>query len=527
MTHKVLMIIPNADLRDLVIDLLEEVSSGSSDLEIDKEENLRDALARYRGAEPYSLVVSHIHIRAKRKSTLVEADKLGLVLLQTLAEEKSSVPAILLTPEVDDDQLSLLAKFPHISLALLGGKWAEQIRSIADRVLGDRSTDGQEKGCDSGCPPQKKIQVDLIVYPYSDTWAMIFKGEGDIICDPTPRLLKVNLAKLNDTLIKDGMIDRYRSNYPDWKIFLNDIGEVLVREILDKNPDVLNYYSRLSGQVGGCENFRVRFVTGEEAYPLNLEAILVPGEREKEDFWMLKAPVCRRLNVGDLELYPLFENPNQKEILQEINCLIIEADVHGLDKKLKIGLNPLENISQEAGQLEMKLEKMKEKESIGHIERIPKKGSGEECTKEAVEATLKNGRQWHMVHYAGHSHHTEKDSGYVFFSKNGRPDRVDIQVFAQWLRQARTRFIYLSSCESSKLKFVHELAKKAVPAVIGYRWDIEDDKAAEHANIFYDNLFREQSLEYAFLKTRQQVSQKCPEHIIWAAPVLVMQVVQN
>jgi hypothetical protein len=518
MNLKALMVIPIKEVRDFVIDILETYCKANNvDLEIDKEESLQEALERCRRGSLYHLIVSHIHIFERRNTLLIEAQKCGLTLFKTLAEEKINIPGILLTPEVDEDQLALPNSFPHISLIRIGAQWAKQIEVVAARAF--------EIHAEAGAHPQKKVQIDFSIYPNSDTWTMVFRGEGTI-CNPAPMLLKVNLAKIKQTSKKDDMIDRYRKNYPDWKDFLNDIGEVLVREILDKNPEVLEYYAKLSGEVGGCENFRIRFITDDETYPLNLEAILVPCGEKSDDFWMLKAPVVRRLNVGDAQQYPLFENPRQKELPSKINCLIIKADVHGLVKESQAELKQLLNISKEVEALTTFLEEMKKKEIIYDYDVVPKDDT-EECTKEAVEAVLKNGTQWHLVHYAGHSHYSADEKGDVFFSKDARPDPVDIQYFAQWLRQAKTQFVYLSSCESSKLRFVRELVKKAVPAVIGYRWDIDDDKAAKHAAIFYAHLFKEKSLEYAFLKTRQQVSQDCPEHIIWAAPVLVMQALHN
>ncbi len=526
MKLKVLMVIAKTEVRDFVIDILEECcNTGGIHLEIDKEENLHDALDRCRHGGPYRLIVSHLHIFERRKTVLVEAERFGLVLFRTLAEEGITPPGILLTPEVDDEQLALPITSPHISLVRIGGQWAEQIGVLATRAFKCQAEPEKKLFTNKCVRSQNKVQIDFTTYPNSDTWTMVFKGEGDIICDPTPKLLKVNVGKINKTLTKDCMIDRYRNNYPDWKVFLKDIGEVLVREILHKNPEVMSYYTQLSGEVGGCENFRIRFNTDEDAYPLNLEAILVPCGQEIDDFWMLKAPVCRRLSVGDSKRYPLFEDPDKEETLRNINCLVIKADVHGWEKQSKLELKKLKNISLEADQLTTRLRNLADKHIIGECRIIPEGDAM--CTREAVKEVLKSGKQWHLVHYAGHSHYTADDNGYVFFSSEGRPDAVDIQHFAQWLRQAGTQFVYLSSCESSKLKFVRELVKKAVPAVIGYRWDIDDDKAAEHADIFYDHLFKEQSLEYAFLRTRQQISQKCPEHIIWAAPVLVMQALPN
>ena len=69
-----------------------------------------------------------------------------------------------------------------------------------------------------------------------------------------------------------------------------------------------------------------------------------------------------------------------------------------------------------------------------------------------------------------------------------------------------------------------ELARQKIPAIIGFRWDIIDDQAAEHARIFYKYLFKEKSLEYAFLKTRTDMYNRDDKHRIWAAPILIMQV---
>jgi hypothetical protein len=522
MKHKLLMIIPNTDMRDLILDVLDDhFKAMGIDMVIDKEETFQDAIQRCRQSEPYSLIISHLHIAKHRKAPLVEDEMLGLLLFRELSV--TATAGILLTPIIDNRLLGQIRELPRTSLVCESDGWKEQICEIAEQILSGKAAGAPQPPLSSAgsVKKHKKVRIDIYIDLHKDTWQIVFNGDGGMICDPKPRLLRVDLDKIHKIGMKESWVDESKAKYPMWVEILKDIGEELVRQILENNPEALKYYTELCDEVGGCEYFSLRFITSEEAYPLPLEAILVPEYRQVNDFWMLKAPVTRRVDVGGVKLWPLFENPESEGNAVQINCLIIEADVHGY---VQIGdqdfeLEKLYNVAEEANQLEKRLLDHRTEYRIGCIKRIPDKMTA--CTKENVEAWLTNGEQWHLVHYAGHSFH--QDKGFVFFPDNGTAGAVDIQDFSQWLRMAKTRLIYLSSCQSSKVKFAHEMARRGVPAAIGFRWNIDDRKAAEHADRFYDNLFKERSLENAFLRTRQQVQRIDPKHIIWAAPVLMMQ----
>ena len=356
---------------------------------------------------------------------------------------------------------------------------------------------------------------------------MVAKGTGGVICDPEPHVMNVDIDM---EWVKDHneSVSKLREIHPNWETLLQDIGKRLVKEIIENNPRTLRFYKDLRGKAGGNENFRIRFTMDEEAFFLPVEAIFEPEYQKKDDFWMLKAPICRRVRVqAAQEIWPLFEDDHGRLSNKKINCLIIEADVKGYNSEVNTVLENLENVKQEAEALKGFLEKNKEEFHIGEIQCLP---DGEmECSRENVKKILTSGRRWDLVHYAGHSFLKKPDDknpkglGYVFLHGDRISDAVNIELFAQWLRCAKTRLIFLSSCKSSEVQFVQKLAKIGVASAWGFRWDIQDADAAEHASIFYENLFAERSLEYAFLKTRQEVREKKPEQIIWAAPVLVMQ----
>ena len=129
------------------------------------------------------------------------------------------------------------------------------------------------------------------------------------------------------------------------------------------------------------------------------------------------------------------------------------------------------------------------------------------------------------MHYAGHSYYDcESKKGYVILPDKYHPVAIEIKEFGQWLRMAGTHLIFLSSCHSSSEDFVFEMVNNGVPAIIGFRWDLNDKLAAKYSKKFYKYLFEEKNmLEHAFLKTRQEMHKAHSNDRIWASPMLVMQ----
>ena len=63
-----------------------------------------------------------------------------------------------------------------------------------------------------------------------------------------------------------------------------------------------------------------------------------------------------------------------------------------------------------------------------------------------------------------------------------------------------------------------------VPQVLGFRWDVEDDKAARFAEIFYNNLLHDgNSFAAAYRDACVELHDSNGTNPIWASPVMVMQ----
>jgi hypothetical protein len=246
---------------------------------------------------------------------------------------------------------------------------------------------------------------------------------------------------------------------------------------------------------------------------------------------MLRTPIYRTLSVSPSggtrqSRRPLFEEEGT------FNCLVIEADVAGkviVPGKGEIDLPELGNIDIECAWLEANLKDRKNQDEwgIANVVRINAASvPNNKSFSKHLEDTLAE-RKWHLVHYSGHSVYVPAlegpaGRGFLFLPGSERPiEALDAGLFANWLTD--TQFLFLSSCHSSEEGFVFEMARNYVPAVLGFRWDIRDDLAADFATKFYQNLFGFRSIESAFVAARGNVrSAHGAQEQIWAAPMLVM-----
>jgi hypothetical protein len=242
-----------------------------------------------------------------------------------------------------------------------------------------------------------------------------------------------------------------------------------------------------------------------------LEALL----NESNEYYMLRSPIYRKAQiVGDENTLSSLDNIDWTGR----KCLIIQAATEGSAPGVPTELGKLEHAHVEGRWLESFLRR-----NGVHVERL--NGSRRSSASwENVKKRLKNGG-WDIVHYIGHSFYEPRrgEKGSVLFPGLTGPQAVSCDDFALKLREAGTRLVYMSSCRSSAFAF--ELATKRIESIVAFRWDIEDDKAVEHAKRFYGKLIEDRRpMEFAFLDVRKELHDKYGENLIWASSVLVTQV---
>jgi hypothetical protein len=326
-------------------------------------------------------------------------------------------------------------------------------------------------------------------------------------------------------------VDR-TDNSEKWRKRLKKVGEALMQHIFEKNHDFYIDLVDLIRMVGGLQNTRIRFIVEEKVNAVALESIFGRHEFQRKDYWMLHAPIYRTIRDCPGFQYPLFHEEDIEMAGRPINVLIIEAPTEGIIKLegFEKELCMLENVAKECDFLKDYFRRIQDsgRAKIGIVKRIPENDSRTPLKEQLRKTLEKEDQCWHIVHYAGHSffeHRTQ--SGYVFFPGPGNTiEDVKVDLLSIWLRKANTRFVFLSSCHSSEAGFVFAMARQHIPAIVGFRWDVDDNMAFNYTQTFYQELMegQKQSLEYAFLKARKSIYSRHESNPIWAAPVLVMQI---
>ena len=509
-------------------DLIEEILVNKMpDVRIDRVEDEKRAKAKI-GSRAYQLVIAHQHLARDSKTPIQEGEARGLVLAQWLDADTARIPTILLTFQSDEKVIAATNRLQNCEAVFIGlDRWEDSLIKRVGQGLALQTTEQPREEL-------KRLEVDIYIDPVNNRAEADMRGVN-FACSVPKEFLRIQRSAILKLSMKAAEeADRTdRTGGEKWHKRLQKLGKALMRHIFRENMEFYRKFERLVEKVGGLQNIRIRFIVEEETHAVALEAIFGPHElQSREDYWMLHAPIYRSIRDCPGYRYPLFHQDDRAMKGRDINVLIIESPTEGIVtlNGLEKQLSRLNNVVRECDFLEEYFHRVKDAGNvhIGAIKRVSAEAP-EAPMLEALRKTLgKENPHWHIVHYAGHSYFDlPTKEGFVFFP--GAGDRIDIvkaDKFSAWLRDADTRFIFLSSCHSSEAGFVLAMARTEIPAIVGFRWDIEDDMAVAYTEMFYRALFEgdDRCLEHAFLKARKGIYEDNPLNPIWAAPVLVIQV---
>ena len=552
MNTSVLVALTGQEMRSMVAGLLRgALSSHGTEPAVDEARDAAQARDRL-AAVGYRLAVVDAHLPAPASGTVDRSQRTALTLLKEIREQSPGTAVVVLTTVATEELFQCVQDLGRCRLVVQSGpEWSDRLVRYSEKLLAGAAND--LPGVAPPLPAQAirgahasstsnginaaptRVTLEIRLNLEQRTWSYAFQGKGTVPFDYTDTLdlsrhelmglvarskALAALFELLTSLERTAAAEAVERIKHQWSSDLQGIGRDLWKEIFDKNPRLLYRLGQAVERAGGFENCRLRFLVEREIHPLVLEA--VPSM--ESPFWILEGPVVRSINMLGSE-FPLFFDPETRE--HPVDMLIIEANVQGTvrvgDRDVK--LPELKNIGLEADRL-AGLKNGTLQERLGRIRRVPGRPEDLDHFEDAVESALRDG-PWHVVHYAGHSYYdSASQTGYIFFPGPGGLgiSPVRSSVFRHWLKTARVRFVYLSSCQSSADDFVFELAKAGVPAILGFRWVLDDALAASHAKTFYDALFARRSLEHAFLETRRSLHARDEKDPVWAAPTLILQV---
>jgi len=463
--------------------------------------NLRRAKTHIKALR-HDLVIININIPEDEQSPIDESSLLGIQLADWMNNNQLTENLIIIAPSYNNETSIRINKIKNCLLLT-------ECPTIIDDVIHHAVT---------AKPPEKYVDLVFDLSEDSHRWQYQI-GLVPRKKDPESGHISISQSFVDD--LTDLSLDMSNPDISDWRQKLSRVGIKLRDELFHNNGEFGIKLSNHLNDVGGLQNSRVKFIVGKEMHPIMLEAIIPPTMSE---YWMLKAPLYRRIRVENSDQCTLFKDEQR----EPINCLVIRSNIDGpVDDLTKDGttlrLEKLDNVPLECDTLIKFLQNKKDEFNIGEICELGKDNNNP-ATFENIKQTLKS-KSWHLIHYAGHSFYDdESDLGYLFFPDEaglGLPHKVAIPDFAG--SAMKTQFVYLSSCRSTDVQFAFSLASNQIPGVLGYRWDIDDELAMEHSKSFYEHLFEERSVEIAFLKTRQDMHESHQKARIWAAPMLILQ----
>jgi hypothetical protein len=460
-------------------------------------------------------------------------EKAALSLLRTLRANAIDIPAVVITPrsiatmatsELADycnpGKRAILIPFEQLKATMLEGFVA---------MLHD--------------PPAPTWDVIEVEVTHQLAKCFIGRRAGKMIewgQAPTPMRLARRLAlEYTKPEFKQGWVRRMHT---DGALLFNE----LVMSTLGRG-----FFAHLERAAGGLERLAFRFrIDDTTLYSAPFEAAVRESELplcgneddfNQHPFVLVNAPIARRLKSLNLRA-----SPTETSVPHPARLLFIRSQV-GEESNDETGIDTLavEEVDQEAGRIRIKRVMFRMLENIDlelkHIQDLEERLKGLSApfsmkvldlsqdwgSKEAETVLLEELRNpYDIIHFAGHSFTTKGALTLLVLpsERQGEAVGMDVQSFANGVATAGARLVYLSSCQGSSANSVASLGQRGVPHVLGFRWDVEDRRAARFAELFYSDLFERGSgtISGAFQAACHQIYQ--PKSVeasaIWASPIL-------
>jgi hypothetical protein len=146
---------------------------------------------------------------------------------------------------------------------------------------------------------------------------------------------------------------------------------------------------------------------------------------------------------------------------------------------------------------------------------------GDDSEKTIPKATWQNftamleNEEFHAIHFLGHGRWDAgaKAGTILFMKKDGTADpRADNEVATTLMGFSSLRLVFLQACESAQSDpyqafsgVAQQLAQKAIPAVVGMQYKINQQVANKFASAFYEALAQKLTVDVALQKARRTI----------------------
>jgi hypothetical protein len=314
---------------------------------------------------------------------------------------------------------------------------------------------------------------------------------------------------------------------PDWDDQFQQLGRNLVLSLFGAGNSFRDDVMQGMQEAGGLHHTRVIFAVGQEQYDLALEAVYPPVATPCHP-WMIHAPLLRNIPGQGAANTPLFDGPPRLR-----RCLIVGANTSGFCDDIVVGgrsleLGKLSHIKSECDAVEALFNDAKD--ALGFDDpKVVGTDPSRPLGRKDFQGLLQD-EQWDVIHFAGHAYYSGPNQevaspgpqhACLFVGEPDHPEPVEMNTIAPSLRDT-TSLLYLSGCQTANAGFAVAAAQYGVPAVLGFRWKVQDKPAEQHARLFYHQLFKEKAIDKAFRNTRRGMRLLNRKDNAWASGMLVM-----
>jgi CHAT domain-containing protein len=311
-----------------------------------------------------------------------------------------------------------------------------------------------------------------------------------------------------------------------WQELIKITGREMYEKLFNNHLEMARAYQSGRSTVGDAR-LKLRFMGPRDFVGLPFE-LLHDGDGRPI---ALDHPISRMVTGQLCTRRPIDEGFFERQTTPDTprSALILSANVSGevILKGQRFGLPPIPEVEPEGLKIKALLEKHGWQVTLLNTSSL---------TIETATAALEACKH-DLIHFGGHGFYTPLDpdsSGLVL--RNGEGDIMVLEALRirQLLKESRTRFVFLSCCESAASSDAAQLLESdylgvmdaiiaaGVPAVLGYRWPVSSSGAMILAQTFYDKLHQHESLEAALLLARQEVRAPIDEQTS-LSPNLVVQ----
>jgi hypothetical protein len=371
-------------------------------------------------------------------------------------------------------------------------------------------------------PPSKRLDIEIAAHS-DNRWTYSLRGVNFQYRRNGALTFDLGAQDLSKTLAKNiGELP------PNWETQFSALGRGIVSSLFGAGSSFRDDVKQGVDEAGGLHHTRVVFAVGKEQYEIPLEAVLPPVTTPCHP-WMIHAPLWRNIPGQTTSNTPLFDGPPRLR-----RCLIVGADTSGFCDDIVVGgrsleLGKLSHIKSECDAVEALFNEAKD--TLGFDDpKVVGTDPSSPLGKNDFQSLLQE-EQWDVIHFAGHAYHSQTadtdgagsaaQHACLFVGTPDRPEAVEMNTIAPSLRET-TSLLYLSGCQTANAGFAIAAAQCGVPAVLGFRWKVQDKPAEQHARLFYHQLFKAKAIEKAFRNTRRGMRLLNHQDNAWASGMLVM-----